>query len=186
MSGVVSAKPASRIAETSCCLGMVTTVVDWSSSAVTSSRTAVARVRSLAGPSKSETRIQSGSAPGAGLPRRDTTNSAIPTSTAANASATHIQRPGANAAGLGSGAGAGVTAGGSSASTNSAAVAKRSAGTLAIAFSSAASTYAGTAGRTTRTDGIGSWRWRAMTACTVRLENGGNPVSISNTTHPSA
>ncbi len=64
-------------------------------------------------------------------------------------------------------------------SLNWAAVAGRSAGTLAIAAMMASSTSSGTVSRTTWTLGTCSMAWRAMMARALEPVNGGAPVSIS-------
>jgi hypothetical protein len=69
------------------------------------------------------------------------------------------------------------------ASANAATVGKRSAGDLASARASAASTARGTVGRTTAIGGGGSSRCRAIIACIVPAVNGACPASISYSTH---
>ncbi len=66
-----------------------------------------------------------------------------------------------------------------SACANWAAVAKRSAGTLASAFFTACSTASATLGRTARSEGAGSVKRRAIIACAVGPANGTAPASIS-------
>ena len=82
----------------------------------------------------------------------------------------------APAAGMTSGTGA------TSASANSVIVAKRSAGDLASARSSARSTASGTFGRRTRTEAGASIAWRAIVARAPVPANGGSPASISYST----
>ena len=67
----------------------------------------------------------------------------------------------------------------SSARANSAAVAKRSAGTKASARLMAWSTASGTAGRTRRTLGTSPAMRLAITACAVGPVCGGSPASSS-------
>ena len=79
-----------------------------------------------------------------------------------------------------------ATVGCVSASANSAAVAKRSAGSFSSAVSTAASTCGGIV---CRCGSIGrglSVTTRATTACAVVPVNGGSPVSISYSTQPRA
>jgi hypothetical protein len=71
-----------------------------------------------------------------------------------------------------------------SAAANSAAVAKRSAGTLASAFRTARSSASGTDARRVCRGGTGSTACRAITAMGVMPEKGGSPASISYMTHP--
>ncbi len=66
-----------------------------------------------------------------------------------------------------------------SARAKSPAVANRSLASRLSALMTAASTAAGTVGRSTRTDGAGPANRLAMTACDVRPVNGGSPASIS-------
>ena len=74
----------------------------------------------------------------------------------------------------------------SRASTKARAVGKRSAGSLASARITAASTPGGTVSRSTDGATGRSLMTRATIACTEPPENGGSPVSISYMTAPSA
>ena len=76
------------------------------------------------------------------------------------------------------------TAAWSSARASSVAVAKRSAGNVAIAMPAMRSTSGSTVGRASRRLGARSVKRRAMIACTVGPVNGGAPASISYSTHP--
>ncbi len=70
------------------------------------------------------------------------------------------------------------------ASANCAAVENRSAGSVAIAFLTAASTASGTSSRKVRGEGMGLLNRLAMMAVTVDPRNGGCPTSISKSTQP--
>ena len=70
------------------------------------------------------------------------------------------------------------------ASANRAADMNRSAGSVASAFFTAASTASGTSSRTARSDPIGLLNRLAITASSVFPANGGWPTSISKSTQP--
>src|SRR5438093_685466 len=74
-----------------------------------------------------------------------------------------------------------VTPGAFRAWANTAAVACRSAGSLASAFNTACSTQAGASARKPRNGGGGDVKHCAMIACAVLPMNGVRPVSISYT-----
>ena len=73
----------------------------------------------------------------------------------------------------------------SRAAANASAVSNRSAGDLASACMMAASMWAGTPPRRSRTEGTGSPKHLAMMARVVAPVYGGSPASISNSTQPS-
>jgi hypothetical protein len=77
-----------------------------------------------------------------------------------------------------------TVAAGVSASENWEAVLNRSAGTVAMAFRTAASTASGTSSRAERGDGAGELSRLAITAVRVDPRNGASPTSISYSTHP--
>ena len=77
-----------------------------------------------------------------------------------------------------------TVADGDSASANWAALLYLSAGVVAIALRTVASTASGTSSRKARGEGDGLLSRLAITAMSVEPRNGGSPASISNSTQP--